>query len=98
MKDIKQLKEKAVYYLRVARKHATIIFLIFLFAIYGTLSWRIFQLLQAEPNPADVSAKLNTVGVPKVDDNTVNKMESLIQSNVSVHALYDESRSNPFQE
>jgi predicted negative regulator of RcsB-dependent stress response len=98
MKSLDNLKKRIAPYLAAARKNAALIFVVFLLAIYGFLTWQIMQLLQAEPTASDVSAQLNTVGAPKVDDNTINKMESLIQSNADVHSFYDESRSNPFKE
>jgi predicted negative regulator of RcsB-dependent stress response len=81
-----------------ARKNAAFIFLIFLLAIYGFLGWRILQLLQAEPDASSVSAKLQTVGVPKVDPDVVQKMEDLKDNNVNVQTFFDNARSNPFQE
>lgn len=85
-------------YLHVARKYAGLIFVLFLLAIYGFLSMRIMQLTQAEPDPTAVAAELKTVGVPAVDEEVVEKLEKLKDNSVSVQTLFDEARSNPFQE
>ena len=98
MKNTQRLKEKLFQYLSVVRNNAPIAFVIFLVAIYGFLAWRISQLLQAEPNASAVSAQLQNVGVPKVDPDVVNKMQQLKDNNVSVKSLFDDARSNPFQE
>jgi predicted negative regulator of RcsB-dependent stress response len=98
VKNTQHLKELSLRYLYIVRKNAPVVFLVFLIAIYGFLAWRITQLLQAEPESSAVSAQLKTVGVPKVDPDVVRKMEELKDNNVSVKSLFDDARSNPFQE
>lgn len=98
MKNLRRIKEQALHYLYVARQNAALIFIVFLVAIYGFLTWRIMQLMQTQPSSSDVSAQLQTVGVPKVDPTVVQKMEDLKDNNISVQALFDNARSNPFQE
>lgn len=91
-------KDKIMRYVRLARKNAVAAFLLFLLAIYGFLGWRITELLQQEPDQAAVTAELKTVGIPKVDEEVIQKMERLNDNSVSVQTLFDEARSNPFQE
>jgi predicted negative regulator of RcsB-dependent stress response len=91
-------KEQLNHYLHLLRKNATIVFCLFLVGIYGFLSWRILTLLSAQPDPIAISAELETVGVPKVDQTVVSKMKQLEDNSVSVQTLFDEARSNPFQE
>ncbi|MDB5182138.1 MAG: hypothetical protein JWP13_901 [Candidatus Saccharibacteria bacterium] len=90
--------EQIKHYLHIIRKNAPAIFVLFLIAIYGFLGWRIVGLLKTEPDQAAVAAELKTVGVPKVDEDVVQKMERLDDNSVSVQTLFDEARSNPFQE
>lgn len=91
-------KDQLANYLHVLHRYTALILLIFLCSIYGFLSWRIAALTQAAPDPAAVSAELQTVGIPKVDEDVVTKMEQLEDNSVSVQTLFDEARSNPFQE
>lgn len=91
-------KDQLRHYLHLAHEYAAIILLLFLVAIYGFLSWRTLQLMQAEPDQAAVQAELKTVGVPKVDEDVVKKMEQLEDNSVSVSTLFDEARRNPFEE
>lgn len=98
MKNIAHIKEQAIHYLYIARNNAPLIFFVFILAIYGFLAWRIVQLMQAEPSSSDISVQLQTVGIPKVDPTVVKKMEDLKDNNISVQALFDNARSNPFQE
>lgn len=98
MKNVTRIKEKFFHYLYIARQNAPVIFIVFLVAIYGFLAWRIMQLMEATPSSSDVSAQLQTVGIPKVDPTVVQKMEDLKDNNISVQTLFDNARSNPFQE
>lgn len=91
-------KDTLYHYLTVARKYAALIMLLFLVGIYGFLAWRILSLMQAEPDQADISAQLKTVGVPKVDQSVIDKMQRLENNSVPVKTLFDQARSNPFSE
>lgn len=91
-------KDQLAHYLHTLHRYAPLFLFLFLLGIYGFLSWRIITLTQAKPAPSAVSAELKTVGVPKVDEDVVRKMEQLEDNSVSVQALFDDARSNPFQE
>lgn len=91
-------RESLTHYLQTARKNAPLVFVVFLVAIYGFLAFRITQLLAEEPDQAAVSAELRSVGIPKVDEDVVDKMQKLEDNSVSVQTLFDDARDNPFQE
>jgi len=80
------------------RHYIVVIFLLFLLGIYGFLAWRVFTLTSAEPTADEVSAPLKTVNVTPVKQENIQKIEQLQDNSVSVHALFDEARQNPFQE
>ncbi|HSH18723.1 MAG TPA: hypothetical protein VK978_05065 [Candidatus Saccharimonadales bacterium] len=91
-------KDQLTHYVQLLRRYTPLLFLLFLVSIYGFLCWRILSLSGTQPDPAAVSAELKTVGVPKVDEEVVRKMEQLKDNSVSVQTLFDEARSNPFKE
>jgi hypothetical protein len=91
-------KEQVYHYLHLARRYAAVVLLVFLSCIYGFLAWRILVLSQAQPDASAVSSELKTVGVPKVDEDVVSKMQKLEDNSVSVQTLFDQARSNPFGE
>jgi predicted negative regulator of RcsB-dependent stress response len=97
-KGLHSPKDTIVRYLHLARKNAPFTIFVFLIAIYGFLSWRIVTLMQAEPDDTQVSAKLQTVGVPKVDPEVISKISQLEDNSVSVQTLFDQARQNPFSE
>jgi hypothetical protein len=92
------LKDRALRTGQKLRQYSVLLFVLFIFGIYGFLSWRVFTLDQAQPDPAEVSAELKTAGVPNIPTDVVNKMQQLQDNSVSVQSLFDEARRNPFQE
>lgn len=96
--DLHVSKEQINGLIRSVRKYAVFAFLLFLIAIYGFLSLRVTQLLQAEPDSVEVTAELKTMGIPEINEEVVSKMEKLEDNSVSAQTLFDEARSNPFQE
>jgi hypothetical protein len=91
-------KEQLAHYLHIARVYAPLAFIVFLFAIYGFLAWRIFSLMSAAPDPSIVDSKVQAVGVKGIDPNLVSKMQHLEDNSVSVQTLFDQARQNPFSE
>lgn len=83
---------------RWARKHAPLLFVVFLVAVYGFLLWQARTYIQAEPSQTDIQAQLKTIQVPHIDKSVLAKIQQLQNNSVSVHALFDQARSNPFQE
>jgi hypothetical protein len=57
---------------------------------------QISQLSNAEPDPSRQAAA--STKIPKVDQNAINQIQKLEQSNTEVHALFNQARNNPFQE
>jgi hypothetical protein len=82
----------------VARRYALPIFLVFLLGVYSFLAWRVMTLNQVEPDQSIVAAKLKTAGVPHIDPDALSKIQQLQDNSVEVQSLFDQARSNPFQE
>ena len=83
----------------LAKKIATYrIFLFFLViaSLYGYILWRINVYSNAPASESEVSAK--TTAQPRIDPDTVKKIQSLQDNSVSVQSLFDTARQNPFQE
>lgn len=85
-------------YLRTIRRYSALLFILLLLVIYGFLAWRISQLMQREPDQTAIATELKTVGVPKVNEDVIKKMEQLEDNSVSAQTLFDEARKNPFYE
>ena len=77
-------------------KHALFAAIVAVLITYLIVVFEISTLANAEPSPdqtGDISSS-----IPKVDPNAVNQIQSLEQSNTSIHTLFESARNNPFQE
>ncbi|MEO6513640.1 MAG: hypothetical protein ABIR37_03045 [Candidatus Saccharimonadales bacterium] len=77
-------------------RYTFLLFLIFLAAIYGFVLYRINTLAAAEPTDSATSQAISKT--PHIDENVVIQLENLKDNSVSVQTLFEEARSNPFQE
>jgi hypothetical protein len=96
--SIAVVRERAGQVLQKLHKYALILFMLFLLCVYGFLTYRIYTLHQISADPSQVSQKLKTAGVPKIDEDVLHKIERLQDNSVEVQALFDQARQNPFQE
>jgi hypothetical protein len=92
------IKVKILHIASLLNRYSVYIFLAFIISIYGFLAFRAISLDQADPDAAAVSAKLKTAGVPHIDSDVIQKIQQLQDNSVSVQSLFDQARSNPFQE
>jgi hypothetical protein len=95
--NIKSLNSSAQAQLKKVRPYSFLIFIVFIAAIYGFVFLRISSLHNVEPSPTAVSDQVKAAQIPHVDPAIVKQLESLQDNSVSVKALFDQARSNPFQ-
>ena len=95
--NIKSLPEAASAQVKRVQPYTLVIFLVFLGLIYGFILFRISSLQGVEPSPDAVTSQVKAGSVPRIDPQVVKQLESLQDNSVSVKALFDQARSNPFQ-
>lgn len=96
--DIKQLPELLRSTFGKFLKHAKFIFIIMVILLNGFLVFEINRLINKEPTEEQVTAQLETIKRPKIDQDTINKIEQLEDQNVGVRSLFKQARDNPFQD
>lgn len=93
-----ELLEKALESLQRTKRYAPLLFCLFFAIIYGFIVYRVQVLNSSEPSAADVATQSRTASVPHIDPVVLNQLQQLQDNSVSVQTLFNESRSNPFQE
>lgn len=78
------------------RRYSFLIFIVFVSVLYGFVMFRINSLVSSEPSTDAVNSYIKAAQVPKIDEQVVKQLESLQDNSVSVQALFDEARKNPF--
>jgi hypothetical protein len=96
--DIKTLPYQATLLVKKLQPYIFVIFLVFVGLIYGFILLRISSLRNIEPSQAAVSGQVKAARIPRIDPSVVKQINSLQDNSVSVKALFDEARNNPFQQ
>ena len=72
------------------------LFLLLVVVVYAFVAWRISVLQNVKPNSNLVSSQIQPT--THIDQATIDKIQELQNSSVSVNALFNQARQNPFQE
>lgn len=89
-----QLRELPGQILRVKK----ILFLALVVIVYVFVVWRFTVLRAAEPTEKAVASHQATQKLPTIDPATVKKIQQLQNNSVSVQALFNQARQDPFNE
>jgi len=82
--------------LNIILKYKFLIYLVFIFILYGYLFLKINDLNQPNVNIKNVPQNNSVLTPQEIQPNVVNKLSSLKNNNVQVKTLFENSRSNPF--
>ena len=96
--SIKAIKTNASSYMHKAKPYSFVIFLVVVGATYGFLVLRIQTLSDAQPSEDTITSQVQAAGVPRIDPAVIQQLTSLQDNSVSVKALFDEARTNPFNQ
>ncbi len=81
-----------------ANRYKVIIFVLLVVTVYGYIIITISSLSNVQPTPDQVNKISSPIKSAKIDKNIVMQLQRLQDNSVSVKALFDEARNNPFQE
>ena len=84
--------------LKLLTDYAVVWFFVLLIGVYGFAAFKIYTSQTAEPTDVAVNAEVRATTTPHVDQKVISEMQSLQDHSVNVKTLFDQARSNPFQE
>jgi hypothetical protein len=96
--DIHTLAKSIRKWFLVLHKYQGLIFFLLLTSLYGYIVWRINVLSTAPPSTSDVANAQQNVSSPRIPESTIKTLQGLQDNSVRVQAIFNEARSNPFQE
>jgi|SRR5665213_1765724 len=96
--NLKSLQPQLKKALKVMAKHAVFAAVIIVLLVYVFVVGRINQLANAEPAPDAETVALAKSTVPRIDKSAIQQIQTLEQTNTQTQSLFDQARSNPFQE
>lgn len=94
--NIKDIPAKLMELLGKLNRYAVVLFLLLVALVYGFLMMRIQSLQNVQPSNTPVRGTV--VATPHIDQSVVDQLQQLQDNSVSVKSLFDQARSNPFQE
>lgn len=79
------------------RRYSVPGFIVFVALVYGFVLFRFNTVRTIEPSETAVTSQVKAAKVPHIDQTVLQQLQSLQDNSVSVQALFNEARSNPFQ-
>lgn len=79
-------------------RYKLIIFVVLVLSVYGYIIFNISVLTNAQPSEERITELSSPIRSAKIDEKVINQLQQLQDNSVSVKALFDEARNNPFQE
>jgi len=95
-KTTKPLKQSLQEVLSIVRKYLWLLILVFFVLIYGYILLKINDFQNQQPSQSAISANLQTTPQAVINPKIVNQLDQLKTNSVSVRALFNNSRQNPF--
>ena len=95
--DIKQQLQTFIAKSSGLRKYSWLALVVLVALLYGYVLVKINSFTSATPSSSAVASNLKTSVSPAINQNVVNQLSQLQNNSVSVQALFNQTRSNPFQ-
>ena len=93
--DIKALPQQIMQFVRKLGRYSLVMFIVFVAAIYGFISFQIYSLSSSELDSANVQSQVTTL-TPHIDEAVVKQLQNLKDNSVNVQTLFNKARQNPF--
>ena len=90
------IKDNLLAKLRTVQHYSLLLFIVFIAALYGFIFWRINTLNGQQPSSVVVNGQVQAAQILQVNQAVVNQLQSLQDNSVSVQTLFDQARTNPF--
>lgn len=96
--EVKSLLKQLPLMAQRLKSYAVVSFIIFIAGIYGFVGLQITSQQTVEPTSDQVAEQVEAINPPHIDEEIVKQLEALQDTSISVKALFDEARQNPFVE
>ncbi len=90
--------DKLLSIVQKLRGYSLISFVVLVVLLYGFIVLRINTLSGMQPSDSEVSSHVQAAKSLRIDQSVVQQLKSLQDNSVSVQGLFEQARSNPFQE
>lgn len=100
MKDVnlKSLSQPAERFARKVKPYAGVILFLLFALVYGFIVLRINMLSNAPVDPTAVTDQVKASPTLRIDAHAAEQLQTLKDNSVNVQTLFEQGRTNPFQE
>lgn len=95
--DIKQQLQAVIAKSSGLRKYLWLVLICLMALLYAYVLLKTSSFLNAAPSSSAIAHDLKTSVAPAINQKVVNELGQLQNNSVSVQALFNQARSNPFQ-
>jgi len=78
-------------------RYAVMIFVFTIVLLFGFMTFGIAKYANLEPTESQKDDKISSLRTVKLDEKSIEKIQSLKDQNISIESLFDNGRDNPFQ-
>lgn len=93
-----QFKKHLNTVIRLVSRYSLVIFLLMFAILAGYLVTRIGFLSRLEPSQTQIDSRVSEIKKTKTDAESISKLKELEGRNISVESLFDNGRTNPFED
>lgn len=97
-KYTQQLLDLAKKIAAFASKYSLMIFIVVFAVMAAYLVTRIGHLSRLEPTQAELDKRLENIRATQTNEDSIKKLQELQDRNISIEALFDNGRTNPFED
>lgn len=80
------------------KRYAGVLFFLLFALVYAYMVLRINMLSNVQVDDSKVASQVNAAPVPRIDAQAAKQLQSLKDNSVNVQTLFEQNRTNPFQE
>jgi len=95
--NLKAIQPAATKTLHSLRKYASVLTFLLFTGIYGYMVFQINSFSNPVVDEAEVLSEAKALPVPRIDEESAKKLQSLEDNSVNVQTLFEQGRTNPFQ-
>lgn len=95
--NLKAVQPAIATILHALRRYATVLIFLLFTGVYGYLIFQINTLSNPTVEEAEVLSEAKALPVPRIDEESAKKLQSLKDNSVNVQTLFEQGRTDPFQ-
>jgi len=96
--NLQSVKRVIGKFMASLKKYSTVLVFLIFTGVYGYLIIQINTLSNPAVEDEAVEAEAKAVPTPRIDEDAAAKLESLKDNSVNVQTLFEQGRTNPFEE